>query len=83
MDMLCVCVCVCVWVRELCPMSNVCVCCCSQAQGVVHTLGPGETVFYTWERPGDRRMLRWGLAGLRVKEARHIYTDKASNCHCI
>ena len=47
-------------------------------QGLIHTLGPGETVFYTWDNPRGRRVLRWGLEGVRVKEAKPIRVDKVN-----
>ena len=60
--------------------THVCVCVvfCRQSKGVVYTLEPGETMFYTWDHPKDKRALRWGLFGLRVKDPRHIFIDKAS-----
>ena len=51
------------------------------AQTEIHTLYPGETVFYTWERPHDRRVLRWGLVGVKIKEAKPIYVNKVYT-HC-
>ncbi|CAI8053010.1 Vacuolar protein sorting-associated protein 13A (Fragment) [Geodia barretti] len=47
-----------------------------QSKGTIYTLEPGETVFYTWDHPNDRRALRWGLLSLRVKDPKHIFVDK-------
>ena len=51
---------------------------CRQSRGEVYMLEPGQTMFYTWDRPNDRRVLRWGLMGHRVKEAKSIYLDKVT-----
>ena len=47
-------------------------------ESLIHILEPGETMFYTWERPNEHRVLRWGLAGFRIKDPKPIYLDKVS-----
>ena len=59
-------------------MSTVLCVSCRQSKGTIYTLEPGETVFYTWDHPNDRRALRWGLLSLRVKDPKHIFVDKVS-----
>lgn len=45
-------------------------------QTPVHILNPGESMFYTWDNPLERKVLRWGIVGARVKEAKPIRVNK-------
>lgn len=45
-------------------------------QTPVHILNPGECMFYTWDKPLERKVLRWGLSGATVKEAKPIRVNK-------
>ena len=65
-----------VWTIFLCDSLASVLYTCSARSALVHTLGPCETMYYTWDNPLDRRALRWGLAGARTRDPNLIYVDK-------
>lgn len=51
---------------------------CRSVQAITHTLGPYETLLYTWDDHTGKKLIKWDLLDVKVNNGKPINVNKVN-----